>query len=321
VRFKSKIVSLLVLASFLISLVPSGAVAVAATTPSYFESIKMERDESIDVGNFVNDLNKEVLELYNIDLKQRKLEFKTSNNLGLPAKLYQVYYIDPKTKTKEFYGYTLAYGNPYGNDKNDKKTVAYADGTKETVYRYLGKTLLATNDPEDGFTNISFPYDSYSGWTFPGLEKSKSFIGYPWVGSVEKVGKRLNPMFNEVFYNNETALTKIKQQIVLGLILVHPDLVSKNIGPDGKIPEDDIKALEAIPWEKYVHIYQPPTYSAWGMGVIWHKGKSDGKIWYKTIPIAPYQLVESKYGIITLGFLDDGKVGTIDILESVIIKY
>jgi hypothetical protein len=100
---------------------------------------------------------------------------------------------------------------------------------------------------------------------------------------MHKVGKKLGNTMNQLFYGNETAVNKIKQQIVLGLILVHPDLVSKNIGPGGKIPEDDVKALEAIPWEKYVHIYQPPTYNAWGMGCIWHKDKSDGQIWYKTI--------------------------------------
>jgi hypothetical protein len=82
VRFKSKIISLLVLASFLISIVPSGAIAATQTGPSYFESIKMEQDESIGIEKFVDDLNKEVLELYNIDLKQRNVEFKTSNNLG-----------------------------------------------------------------------------------------------------------------------------------------------------------------------------------------------------------------------------------------------
>lgn len=88
-RFKSRIISLLVLASFLISLVPSGAIAANTTAPSYLESIKMVQDTSIDVKNFIDELNKEVLEIYNIDLKKitSGLEFKTSNNSGLPATL------------------------------------------------------------------------------------------------------------------------------------------------------------------------------------------------------------------------------------------
>jgi hypothetical protein len=45
------------------------------------------------------------------------------------------------------------------------------------------------------------------------------------------------------------------------------------------------------------------------MGCIWHKDNSDGQIWYKTIPIAPYKIVEeAKYGIFSLGFIDEKRL-------------
>lgn len=306
---KFKLISILLIASLIASTLPVGTYAVAA--PSTGEDIVLELDTKLDVEGFIENMNKEIEDIYGID--SSSIKFEVSTKFGT-AKIYQVYLI--KGNAEEFLGYTFAYGNPFG----DKKTIETKRG-KKTVYRYLGKALKSTSDPNDGFTNIEFPYDAYSGWTFPDLLPGSgyhsTFIEYPWLGSEDKVGKRLDSSINFAFYSNKTATGKLKQQIVTGLVLVHPEMVSKNLGPDGRVPAEDIKKLEQIPWEKHVHIYQPPTYSAWGMGVIWHKSKRDGKIWYKTIPIAPYQLVESKYGIITLGFLDDGKVGTIDILESV----
>ncbi|HHY41829.1 MAG TPA: hypothetical protein GX514_03150 [Thermoanaerobacterales bacterium] len=307
-RYRLKLISILIIASLIVSTLPAGTYAVAA--PSSKEDITLELDTKFDVEGFIENMNKEIQDIYGIS--NDSVRFEVSTKFGT-AKIYQVYRI--KGNAEEFLGYTFAYGNPFG----DKKTIETKKG-KKTVYRYLGKALKSTSDPDDGFTNIEFPYDDYSGWTFPdllpGSEYHSTFIEYPWIKSESKIGKQLSIAINGAFYSNKTATIKLKQQIVTGLVLVHPELVSKNLGPDGRVPAEDIKKLEQIPWEKYVHIYQPPTYSAWGMGVIWHRNKQTGKVWYKTIPIAPYSVVQSKYAIITAGFISDEIADTIDIIET-----
>lgn len=307
-RYKLKLVSILVIASLIMSILPAGTYAVAA--PSSRENIILEPDTKFDVEGFIETMNKELQDIYGIP--PAEVGFTASTEFG-KAKIYQVYRI--KGDTEEFLGYTFAYGNPFG----DKKTIT-TDKGKKTVYRYLGKALYSTKDPDDGFTNIEFPNDDYSGWTFPdllpGSGYKSTFVEYPWLDPEVKIGKRLSKTVNNAFYSNKTATIKLKQQIVAGLVLVHPELVSKNLGPDGRVPAEDIKKLEQIPWEKYVHIYQPPTYSAWGMGAIWHRNRQTGKVWYKTIPIAPYSVVQSKYAIITAGFISDEIVDTIDIIET-----
>lgn len=286
-KVRNKFISILLLAVLLVGMIPAGSFA--ATSYSKGENIKVEPDATVKVEEFLQQMNKEMADIYGIDTNE--LNFPVSTKFG-KAKIYKITGIIGGEE-KDF-GYTFAYGEPYG----------YENG----IPRYLGRARYSTDDPNDGFTNIGFPYDAYGGWTFPdllpGSKYGSTFIEKPWEHP-ELIGKRLNGGIDRVFYDNPTAKGKLREQIDLGIKLVHPELVG------------DPEKFSQIPWEKYVHIYQPPTYSAWGMGVIWHK-RPGGNPWYKTIPIAPYKLVEeAKYGIITLGFLDDGKVGTIDILESV----
>ena len=293
-RHKSKLISVLLIAVLLVGMLPTGSLA--AVTSSKEDNIIVELANDVQTVEFIEQMNKELAELYDIDINE--LYFPASIPLG-SAKVYKITGIK-EDGTKEDYGYTFAYGEPYGYEKG--------------VPRYLGKARYSTKDPSDGFTNIAFPYDAYGGWKFPDLmpdaKYGSPFVEEPWKWfrtHPNNQGKYLNLdiSVDRAFYDNPSNREKLVAQIKLGIQLVHPELVG------------DPAKFNQIPWEKYVHIYQPPTYTAWGMGCIWHKDKSDGQIWYKTIPIAPYKLVESKYGIITLGFLDDGKVGTVDILESV----
>ena len=245
-----------------------------AASTSYKEDIRVEEDKDIDVEDFISKMNQEMEKIYNIHTDG--VNFTVSTQFG-KATVYKI----SKISTAQDLGYVLVYGKPFGSIKT-------VNGKK--VRRYLGKARYSTNDPNDGFTNIGFPYDVYSGWKFPdllpGSGYDSKFIENPWVNSEDKIGKDITSFIDIVFYENPVAKSKIKKQIALGIKIVHPELVG------------DESKFDQIPWEKYVHIYQPPTYNSWGMGVIWHNGPG-GKVFYKTIPIAPFCLVESKYVIMT----------------------
>ena len=259
-RHKSKLVGIMLIAVLLVGMLPTGSFA--ATTYSKGDNVIVEPAKGIKVEEFLGQMNKELAELYDIDTEE--LNFPVSISLG-SAKVCKITGIKDNG-TREDYGYTFAYGEPYGYEKG--------------IPRYLGKTRYSTKDQSDGFTNIAFPYDAYYGWTFPDLmpdaKYGSPFIEKPWEwfwAHPNNQGKylNLNGSVDNAFYDNTSNKEKLVAQIKLGIQLVHPELVG------------DPAKFNQIPWEKYVHIYQPPTYTAWGMGCIWHKDKSDGQIWYKTI--------------------------------------
>lgn len=258
-KIRSKFISILLLAVLLVGTIPAGSLA--ATSYSKGENIKIEPDATVKVEEFLQQMNKEMADIYGIDTNE--LNFPVSIKFG-KAKIYKIKGIIDGSE-KDF-GYTFAYGEPYG----------YENG----IPRYLGKARYSTDDPKDGFTNIAFHYDAYYGWKFPDLmpdaKYGSPFIEEPWRwfrSHPNNQGKylSLDSSVDRAFYDNPSNKEKLVAQIKLGIQLVHPELVG------------DPAKFNQIPWEKYVHIYQPPTYTAWGMGCIWHKDKSDGQIWYKTI--------------------------------------
>ncbi|RCX07877.1 hypothetical protein DFR58_14811 [Anaerobacterium chartisolvens] len=64
---------------------------------------------------------------------------------------------------------------------------------------------------------------------------------------------------------------------------------------DGSFEQKDASGNYVIPWYKYVHILQPPTKEALGLGVMVHY--SSGQYWYVTLPIAPTKAVEAVAGV------------------------
>jgi hypothetical protein len=308
-KFK-KVLSMIITISLLVGLFPASSLASGISGGDVIKgtNVRIDPDTTVNVTEFLKKMNNELVEIYGIDSKDLKFPEAIADG-KYKARIYKVRGLSEGKWTD--YGYIFAYGAPYG----DTAKINY-DGELVIVSRYIGRAGYTPDDPGSEFTNIAFPYDTKVTWTFPDLledGKAKSpMIPWPWENRkaqqeiYSQLGQKINKKADNIFYRQGSeAQKKIIDQIKLGIQLVHPELVG------------DPAKFNQIPWEKYVHIYQPPTYTAWGMGCIWHKDNSDGQIWYKTIPIAPYQLVESKYGIITLGFLDDGKVGTIDILESV----
>ncbi|MDN5300939.1 MAG: hypothetical protein PWQ60_453 [Thermoanaerobacteraceae bacterium] len=305
-----KIIGLILTVSLFVGLFPVGSLAsgLSGGDVSKGTNVRVDPDTTMNVAEFLGKMNSELVEIYGI--KPENLSFpQTIANGKYAARVYKVKGLSEGKWTD--YGYIFAYGAPYG----ETAKINYG-GESVIVSRYLGRAGYKPDDPGSDFTNIAFPYDTKVTWTFPDLlpngKANSPMIEYPWQNREaqqeikSQLGQKLNRRADDIFYSqNPEAKQKLIEQIKLGIQLVHPELVG------------DPAKFNQIPWEKYVHIYQPPTYTAWGMGCIWHKDNDDGDIWYKTIPIAPYKLVESKYGIITLGFLDDDKVGTIDILESV----
>ena len=125
---------------------------------------------------------------------------------------------------------------------------------KKGEYRYLGYT------PEgEPFTNYRFPHDDWAG----GYLDDRNWIIEPWK---DRFCQRQGAFYSD-FNNNIYHEQNIKE----GLKTYYKNAF-KNTFED---------------WHKYVQILQPPTQYTWGMGRMWHKSDSTGKIWYITVPIAP----------------------------------
>ena len=271
-----RFIGLLLTVSLLVGLFPAGSLAsvISGGDVSKGTNIRIDPDTTVNVVEFLKKMNDELVEIYGI--KSEDLHFPEEIANGkYAARVYKVRSLSEGKWTG--YGYIFAYGAPYG----DTKKVNY-DGELVTVRRYLGKAGYTPGDPGSEFTNIAFPYDTKVTWTFPDLlpngKANSSMMEYPWGDRKaqqeikNQLGQDINKKADDIFYSQyPEAKQKIIDQIKLGIQLVHPELVG------------DPAKFNQIPWEKYVHIYQPPTYSSWGMGCIWHKDKSDGQIWYKTI--------------------------------------
>ncbi|WP_333871258.1 Athe_2463 domain-containing protein [Desulforamulus putei] len=152
----------------------------------------------------------------------------------------------------------FVYGQPYGYDPDTGNN------------RYLGETMQG-----EAYTNTMFRHDAWAG----GVINDRNWILRPWrdpevKAHLQRMGEQ--PLdWNNPFNNNPAYDSSIKQGL------------KEYFKPGGNVQlyfRDD-----ATPWHQYVHVLQPPTKYTWGMGRMWHQ-KSDGSIWYLTVPMAPLAL-------------------------------
>ncbi|SHE59987.1 hypothetical protein SAMN02745133_00757 [Desulforamulus putei DSM 12395] len=138
--------------------------------------------------------------------------------------------------------------------------------------RYLGETMQG-----EAYTNTLFRHDAWEG----GLINDRNWIPYPWSNNavkahLQRMGEQTLDK-NNLFNNNPAYNASIKRGL------------KEYFKPGGNVQlyfRDD-----NTPWHQYVHVLQPPTKYTWGMGRMWHQ-KSDGSIWYLTIPMAPLIMTE-----------------------------
>lgn len=147
----------------------------------------------------------------------------------------------------------IVYGEPYNFDN--------ATGRN----RYLGYTMQDTP-----FTNYLFRND---------VTSSTGLWDRIWVPNPKYDSKTLNrpEVQGTDIFNNRP---EYEESIRLGLKLIS----RKN--PDGSLldfPEDKLNARE---WNKYVHVYQPPTSVSWGCGIMFHNPYGN-QINYLTVPMSP----------------------------------
>ncbi len=133
-------------------------------------------------------------------------------------------------------------------------------------HRFLGYSMGGTP-----FTNIHFPIEV---WGRNYLED------YNWIEEprrnirVQDKVKSEGGTIKQNYFNNQSIL---RESMRAGL-------------EQQRNPNDPSKSIlrgDNVAWEKYVHVYSPPTYTTWGMGRMWNIG-SDGGLYYKTVPMAPY---------------------------------
>lgn len=154
-----------------------------------------------------------------------------------------------KTRWLEKDRVLFAYGEPYGDEKDGR-------------YRYLGETTLG-----EDFTNPYFPHDAWAG----GQLESRNWIPAPWEKSY--ITKDFKIFKDNDFNNRSEYLPSIQR----GLELFYAEAIQ---GPSNPMWNH---------WHEYLHILQPPTKWAWGLGRMWHQvssGENKG-IWYITVPLPP----------------------------------
>lgn len=158
--------------------------------------------------------------------------------------------------------HALVYGNPWGDYRNGQ-------------YRYLGYTRGGL-----GFTNINFPCDSKD--LLSKYIEDLDWIEYPWKSAlvrqaVSNMGEgklRRDPMFDCLLATRDLAYK--------GLQLEKNENGRALAGP----------RAGSVPWEKYIHVYQPSTQYLCGIGRMWNKKIVGGKpvAYYKTVVMVPYNV-------------------------------
>ena len=183
------------------------------------------------------------------------LQYYTSKSqkTGLP--------LNVKLANNDWSGIDLPSGAETGN--------VFVYGTPWDNGRYLGKTVKE----EDDFTNFFFPNDAWAG----GYIEDRYWIENPWNNDDTKDKAR------ETTFDANTVGDKYKLNMIGGL----KEYYGSALKGEQEAPE----------WyaniHRYIHVLQPPTYSSWGLGRMWHK-EASGAIWYMTVPLIPGELIDSR---------------------------
>lgn len=157
----------------------------------------------------------------------------------------------------------LTYGNSWGDYRNGQ-------------YRYLGYTRDGL-----GFTNINFPCDSKD--LLSKYIEDLNWIEFPWKSELvqQALSNRgeselcQDPMFD--------CLLGTRYLAYKGLQLEKNENGRPLAGP----------RAGSVPWEKYIHVYQPPTEYLSGLGRMWNVKVINGKpyAYYKTVVLVPYKSI------------------------------
>jgi hypothetical protein len=157
---------------------------------------------------------------------------------------------------------TLAYGNPWGEHKQGN-------------YRYLGYTKDGL-----GFTNINFPDDSKDLQTK--YIEDLNWIEYPWE----------DYLVRQALSNRGEG--KLARNPIFDCLLATRDLAYKGLQLEKNKNGRSLAGPRAgsVPWEKYIHVYQPPTEYLSGLGRMWNIKIINGKpvAYYKTVVLVPYSV-------------------------------
>lgn len=133
--------------------------------------------------------------------------------------------------------HALVYGNPWGDYRNGQ-------------YRYLGYTKDAL-----GFTNINFPCDSKD-------LLSKHIEDLNWIEYPQR------DILVRQAISNMGEGGKLNGDVFFDYILANRDLAYKGLQLE---KNENGRALAgpragSVPWEKFIHVYQPPTQYLCGVG-------------------------------------------------------
>lgn len=177
-------------------------------------------------------------------------------------------------------GFILAYGKPFDFDSVTGR------------HRYLGYTVYG-----DEFTNILFREDGHNEWFF----EEEDWIDMPWKYPKTKGIK--TTVRND--FDNPEYQSKINENIKLGILSCYPTRVK------------DYNKFNSIDFTRYVHILQPPTEYAWGMGRLWHW--INGTVWYITVGIAPFNMVENQPILVSITENEDGTTTSVTFENAVVL--
>ncbi len=154
----------------------------------------------------------------------------------------------------------MTYGNPWGDYRNGQ-------------HRYLGYTIDGL-----GFTNINFPCDSQD--LLSKYIEDLNWIEYPWKSA----------LVNQAVSNMGEG--ELRQDLIFDCLLGTRYLACKGLQLE---KNDNGRALAgpragSVPWEKYIHVYQPSTQYLCGIGRMWNVKNVGGRpyAYYKTVVLVPY---------------------------------
>ncbi len=235
---------------------------------------------SAEAQKILDTINSEIEGLYGIS--NNYFMFKAKSEDGKQRVLNENYLFNKNESISDMK--MLIYGKPFYHDvEKDKMEV---NGVTE--YRYLGYSVNG-----DEYTNMNFPNYSYSGFTLVGLSENRgkkagnivtdTLVKKPWtVGSknldtTSGTTRNLDDKFMIMLYGNNGENTenkkKLNEQIKEGIKQFYPEYINnKETAENIQKYEHDKEKFNSEDFDltEYVHIYQMPTYTCWGMGAIWH---------------------------------------------------
>jgi hypothetical protein len=158
----------------------------------------------------------------------------------------------------------------------------------------LGQTKYGEN-----FTNVEHPFDVLDVQYLDQL----NWVPDPWVSAT---AQQIDAMIAGNYGISEKTWIDGKRYVGHSQHDMRLEVYNGILNTDPQLVADESPDNLPVPWEDYLHVWDPPTYWTWGMGIMYNIGSDMSltldqatTVYYKTVPLPPWVMALQPQLVVT----------------------